>query len=407
MHPSLWSGDGADGWHKTDFDEGSFSHLDLATADAVHDLAGAAVLNPDAEDKLLARYQQTTGERIGPARWCVHKLVHAWNIRRLQALGHGGELAELDPARIQARAVQQFFARLYLADLDDTPRGPWCVLDLDGVLETDTLGFPMTSRAGAASLRALRAHGYRVLLATGRPVPDVQDRCANYRLAGAVAEYGAAIHNAASGATTLLLPDHDPALVAELDALPSTGTDPRYRCCVRAYRRTGHGRRPLELDVIDDITARHRVTAVDGDAQTDLLPAGLDKILGIGALTQLLGGPEVPIALAVGDSRTDLAMLRLADLGLAPGNAARPAMAAAGIDVLPGRYQTGLAQAVTRLTGHRPGACPACRPPRPEPAEQALLALLSVPEAGRRGTGTTLARLARARLHAAPIGNAR
>ena len=47
----------------------------------------------------------------------------------------GTELARLDPVRIQDRAIQQLYTRLYLADLDDEPRGPWCVLDLDGVLE--------------------------------------------------------------------------------------------------------------------------------------------------------------------------------------------------------------------------------------------------------------------------------
>ncbi|HWG25848.1 glycosyltransferase [Actinospica sp.] len=410
MLPWLWSGDVTDGWHKTDFDEGSFSHLDLASTDPVYDLAAAAVLAPDAEDKLVARYQQNTGDQIGPARWCVHKLVHAWNIKRLKTLGYGSELAALDPTRIQDRAVQQFFARLYLADLDDEPRGPWCVLDLDGVLEADVLGFPTTSPAGALSLRALRAHGYRVLLATGRPIPDVQDRCANYRLAGAVAEYGAAMYNPASGATNLLRPEHDDALAAELSARPSTGIDPRYRCCVRAYRHTDHGRRTaLDPGTVEDVMTRYQVTAVNGDAQTDLLPNGLDKTHGIRALTRLLDGPDVPIALAVGDSGTDVAMLRAADLGLAPANADRPAMHAAGIDVLTRHYQTGLAQAVARLLGHAPGSCPACRAPRFEPAEQALLALLAIPEAGRRGAPAGLLRLTRARLanHTAPAAPTR
>lgn len=402
MLPWLWTGDGADGWHKTDFDDGSFSHLDLATDDAVYDLASAAVLAPEAEDKLIARYEQATGEHVTPARWCVHKLVAAWNIRRLKTLGNAAELAGADPTRIQDRAIQQFFNRLFLADLDDEPRGPWCVLDLDGVLETDLLGFPMTSPAGALALRALRAHGYRVLLATGRPLPDVQDRCANYRLPGAVAEYGAVTYNAATGETTMLAPEHDGNLAAELRALPGTDTDPRYRCCVRAFQRTGLRRTGLDPQTVRSVLSppspyQHAYTPVHGDAQTDFLPNGVTKSYAVRALTRLLGEPDVPVALAVGDSRTDIGMLQAARLGIAPANADRATMHTAGIERVASPYQAGLAQAVTRLIGHKPGSCPVCRAPDLEPAERALLALLCIPEAGRRGAPARMISLARAR----------
>jgi hydroxymethylpyrimidine pyrophosphatase-like HAD family hydrolase/GT2 family glycosyltransferase len=403
MLPWTWHAT-ADGWHKTDFDEGSFSHLDLAAYDPAFDLAAAAILDPGAEDKLLAAYRQATGTRVNPARWCVYKVVHGWNIGRLQHTGHAPRLAGLEPVRIQDRAVQQLYAALYLADLDDEPAGPWCVLDLDGTLETDLLGFPMTSPAGALALRALRAHGYRVLLATGRPVPDVQDRCANYRLTGAVAEYGAAYYDAAADETEYLAPGRDGALAAELAARPDTGIDERYRACIRAYRRTRHGREALDSATVDAIVIRHQVTPVDGDAQTDLLPIGLDKTQGILALTRRLDDPATPIALAVGDSAADTGMLRAADLGLAPANADRTAMRAAGIDTVTRAYQAGLAQAVARLIGHRPGACPRCRAPEPDPPEKALLALLAVGEAGRRGGPAALTRLTRARRSIRPDG---
>lgn len=394
MLPWLWSTDG-----KTGFDDGCFSHLDLASADAVYDLAGAALFAPDTQDRLVARYEQATGERITPARWCVYKLVHAWNVQRLQRTGLGAELADVDPVRAQDQAVQQFLGAMFLSDLDEEPKGPWCVLDIDGVLESDLLGFPMSSPAGALALRALRAHGYRVLLATGRSLPEVRDRCAAYRLPGGVAEYGAVIYDAASDESTVLLPEHDGTLAAAVQALPSTDIDPRYRHCVRAFHRSSHGNRTaLDPETVRDLLTQHPAyTPVPGDAQTDFLPTGLDKIQGIRALTGLLDDTDVPIALAVGDTRTDVAMLRAARLGLALGNAQRPAMRAAGIEVLTRSYQAGLAQAVEQLLGHRPGACPACRAPDLPAAERALLALLAIPEAGRRGTATRLLRLAQAR----------
>ena len=394
MLPWLWSSDG-----KTGFDDGCFSHLDLASADAVYDLAGAALFAPTTEDRLIARYEEATGERITPARWCVYKLVHAWNVQRLQRTGLGAELADLDPIRAQDQAVQQFLGTMFLGDLNDEPEGPWCVLDIDGVLESDLLGFPMSSPAGALALRALRAHGYRVLLATGRSLPEVRDRCAAYRLPGGVAEYGAVIYDAASDESTPLPPEHDGTLAATIRALPSTDIDPRYRHCVRAFHRSSHGNRTaLDPGTVHDLVTQHPTyTPVPGDAQTDFLPAGLDKLQGIRALTGLLDDADVPLALAVGDTHTDVAMLCAARLGLAPGNARRPAMRAGGIEVLTRSYQAGLAQAVERLLGHRAGACPACRAPEPPAAERALLALLAIPEAGRRGAATRLLRLARTR----------
>jgi len=394
MLPWLWSSDG-----KTGFDDGCFSHLDLASADAVYDLAGAALFAPDTEDRLVARYEEATGERITPARWCVYKLVHAWNVQRLQRTGLGAELADVDPIRAQDQAVQQLLGTVFLGDLNDEPKGPWCVLDIDGVLESDLLGFPMSSPAGALALRALRAHGYRVLLATGRSLPEVRDRCAAYRLSGGVAEYGAVIYDAASHESTPLLPEHDGTLAATLRALPSTDVDPRYQHCVRAFHRSSHGNRTaLDPDTVRGLLKQHPTyTPVPGDAQTDFLPIGLDKIQGIRALTGLLDDADVPIALAVGDTRTDVAMLRAARLGLAPGNARRRAIRARGVEVLTRSYQAGLAQAVERLLAHRPGACPACRAPDLPAAERALLALLAIPEAGRRGTAARLLRLAQAR----------
>ena len=137
--------------------------------------------------------------------------------------------------------------------------------------------------------------------------------------------------------------------------------------------------------------------AVPGDAQTDFLPRGLYTSQGVRALAALSNPHDTPLALAVGDTHTDVAMLQAAELGFAPANAQRDVMRAAGIEVLRASYQAGLSEAVGRLLGHRPGKCKVCRPPDLAPRERALLALLAVPEAGRRGEPLRLLRLARAR----------
>ena len=73
--------------------------------------------------------------------------------------------------------------------------GALCAIDIDGVLETSPLGFSSLTPTGAVTLRAVTLHGYRPILATGRSLDEVRERCAAYHLAGGVAEYGAVVYN--------------------------------------------------------------------------------------------------------------------------------------------------------------------------------------------------------------------
>jgi hypothetical protein len=372
---------------KTDFDDGCFSHLDLAVYDAAYDLAGAAVRGSagggaDARE-LLEGFERACGRSVDPATWCVYQLVQAWNLDRVD----GGATAG------GARAVQEFLGRLFLDDLRDEPDGPWCVLDVDGVLELDFGGMPVSTFAAMRALRALRAHGFRVLLATGRSGPDVRDRCAAYRLAGGAAEYGSMLYDASTGTLAETAPQDPrrPALIEELSALASVRLDPDYRYCVRASAVRAGSRRGRGLDeaAARCVAASHpSFTQVQGHAQTDFLPEGTDKARGVRQLLERLGGPG-EVAFAVGDTASDISMLRMARLGLAPAHASPQVGARTRAP-----YQAGLAQAVARLIGHRPGSCAACRVPRLTGADELVLTLLSVAESGRRGMPVAAARLA-------------
>ena len=57
------------------------------------------------------------------------------------------------------------------------------------------------------------------------------------------------------------------------------------------------------------------------------------------------------------------------------------------------RYQAGLAEACGDLIGHRPGRCPACRPPAFAPRTKALLAVLDLRSNGLPSIGTRTAAL--------------
>jgi 3-deoxy-D-manno-octulosonate 8-phosphate phosphatase KdsC-like HAD superfamily phosphatase len=236
------------------------------------------------------------------------------------------------------------------------------------------------------ALRALRAHGYRTLLATGRSLPEVRDRCAAYRLVGGVAEYGAVATDAGNGSVYDLVTDTDweeqrKLLWEELAAFPDVRLDPKYRWCVRALGFRGA------------IGTLPHTVAIPGDAQTDFIPSGVDKATGIRALFALLGEHHAEVALAVGDTAMDLSMLRMARLGLAPGHASS-ALRDEGVRCTRAPYQAGLAQAVGRLIGHPPGACDQCAPPALTPPERFVASLVSVGERGRRGLAPAVLGLA-------------
>jgi len=404
-----WVRDGQGHWLKTDFAEGAFSHLNRASYDAAYDLAGAALALGGRAGELRIGYEKLSGRWIPPARWCLVQLVQAG---QSSGPAPGGALNQAYARRAQARAVQHFLAETFLADLppetEPEPDGPWCVLDVDGVLETDPLGFPAGSPDGMRALRALRAHGIRPLLATGRSLPELRDRCAAYGLAGGVAEYGAVLHRTASGAVETLLPagweGPDAELRRRLGRLPEVTVDPLSRWTVRASVGSDAHRTGLPPDLVRDLLADRAGTGLDtrydvvpGDRQTDFVPRGTDKARAIRALLDRLGaGGAVPV-LAVGDGPADLGLLRWAARGVAPANAAA-GLRAAGVEVTGGAYQAGLAEAVGRLIGHRPGGCLLCRPPLHSADTQALLAVLALPEAGRRGVPRRLLRLAAAQL---------
>ena len=228
------------------------------------------------------------------------------------------------------------------------------------MLETEHLGFPATTRSGALALRALLQDGYRPVFATGRSAVDVADRCADYGLPGGVAEYGGAIVVAAALAASSPTTRRRRSTGC---ATCSTGVDldPLYRYSVRA--------RGLDEAAIACVTAAGDVYAVRGEGQTDFVPTGIHKGLGVTALLAELGAGQ--LALAVGDTASDLPLLALAGHAAAPGHAGwalrhvrvrRP-------------YQAGLAEAVEAFLGR---SCDV----RLEPRTELLMAILSAQERG-------------------------
>jgi hydroxymethylpyrimidine pyrophosphatase-like HAD family hydrolase len=375
--------------------EGPFSHLGLSCFDPAFDLAGATarIHDPSFARRLRDTYAELDDAAVDQERIVLYELAHLWRRQRT----HAGDEPELRRAR--SRAMQRYFAEAYLRDVDMSASGPLCALDIDGVLETEHLGFPAITPAAARTLRALMLHGYRPVLASGRSVGDVAERCRAYGLAGGVAEYGAACVTG-SGQVIELLPDGAAATLGPLrSALGETAgvrLDGDYRLAVRAYRVDRHGaRRGLEGETIAaclDQAGKGRVRAIVGHGQTDFVIEGVDKAIGLRRLAAELGAGEhaanaKPFALVVGDTVTDIPCADVAVLACAPGHAA-DTLREAGFERMKAPYQAGLAQAAARLLGHAPGGCSVCRPPPFTRERRLLLSALAVQE---RGWGSLVA----------------
>ena len=370
---------------KVDFYQRAFGHHDLACYDPVFDLAGAAADPPthDFEQKVRRAYQRVSGDEIDGERWLLYRLAQLWR------LGRAGDLRRLDVRQRSAAAVHDYLAELYLRDLPPAT-GPLCAIDLDGVLECHALGFPVTSPTGALALRGLVAHGYRPVLATGRSVPEVRDRCLAFGLAGGVAEYGAALYY--DGEPVDLRPPQSRVLLDrvrdQLSRSVGVVVDPRYRYTVRA--RCGNG--PLPADIVNEVRSLGAadMRIVHGHGQTDIIAAGMDKGSGLRMLAALMSDPGC--AFAMGDTPPDIPLFACAQLARAPRNADFSS-SAVGVQRTRRAYQAGLSEACGDLLGHRPGRCHICRPTAFAPRTKAVLAILDLRANGLASIGAGTAAL--------------
>jgi hydroxymethylpyrimidine pyrophosphatase-like HAD family hydrolase len=405
MTPAHWFIEEGNGQQllKVDFAERAFSNRDLSCYDPVFDVAGmAASLDlassaaGNQEQRLpclmRAAYENLSKESIGPERWLLYQLVHLWGLRQL------GDRERPEVRRALSRALQRYFTEIFFKELSVPVSGELCAIDIDGVLESSPLGFSGLTPAGAATLRALTLHGYRPILATGRSLDEIRERCAAYRLAGGVAEYGSVVYNYGRDEVRELLSDRDrrdlDRLRATLTEISGVSLDRDYCRAVRAYRLDSTGKRrglspELVAEVLKTAEVSHRVRQIAGQAQTDFMVTTIDKSTGLRALAADLdaggrGSSDKPLALAVGDTVSDLPMFDLAAMAFAPANA-DALVRGSDVMVLRRPYQSGLAMAAGRFLGHSPGGCPVCHD-SPLPRDtRLLLAILAAQEAGTWG----------------------
>jgi hydroxymethylpyrimidine pyrophosphatase-like HAD family hydrolase len=401
-HPSIVDGEMAlSHWYsnndtrhpiiKTGYARRAFSNLNLACYDPVYDLAGIArsYTGSDTPSELRESYEDRTGETISPEKWYLYRLIHLWDWNR--RVGLDQRLYRREAAHL----LQQYFYEVLFKDLEIIPTGPLVAFDIDGVLETAPLGFPGLSPSSAKALYALNKHGYRVVLATGRSLSEVRERCLSYRLAGGVAEYGSGYYITQTDSAYPLLNVSEKARVDQFREIVNTHTDlivnPDFELSVRVYSQ-GEGDKPTGLSkevaqkLLKELGEDAGIRPEFGVSQTDFISAQVNKGTGLSALVSVLN-PEQDLAdgpfieFAVGDSIPDLAMFEEARAAYSPANA-DPGIQKSKVHIIKHEYQAGTYDSVSHFLGHKPGHCPICLLPQLSDSTRYLFDILSTQEDG-------------------------
>jgi HAD superfamily hydrolase (TIGR01484 family) len=188
----------------------------------------------------------------------------------------------------------------------------WRILacDYDGTLAHDGL----LSEATAAALDRFRAAGGRLLMVTGRELPDLQSVCSVLdKFEWIVAENGALLCRPADGFDQLLCR----AASAELARkLAEAGAQPL--SVGRAIIATREPYETLAIELIKELGLELEIIFNKGAVM--ILPGGVNKATGLeAALDRMNVDPKDVVA--VGDAENDHALLSMCGMGVAVSNA--------------------------------------------------------------------------------------
>ena len=271
------------------------------------------------------------------------------------------EILELE--RALSNVANELLASAYRAPNVGGESDRVVAIDGDGVLEDSVLGFNAMTPAGVKAVRTFVAHGWQPILATGRSLREVADRCRALGLRGGIAEYGAVLWDAEREAATVLQTHAESAdlrrLRRTLAQYDEFVVDPAYEYSVRLYRVNQGGRKPVPVTWVEDLLRRWKLDGlrvIEGKGQTDVVGMTTNKGEGLRYWRRRSGVREVA---AIGDTMEDLPLFRAADRCFAPANVRADLVAAMGagsLRVVRGRTQRGLLQ-IAREVAHGATGC--------------------------------------------------
>ena len=355
---------GPRGLLKTDFEHHGLGKNELCGIDPAYDLAETVLdlsLSLDEERRLIRRYVQESGDAAVEERLFLQKfLAGIWAMAGAQKRLFG----DLRMADRQQQFHQRFLnawnfltvqTARYCGGYCASPRelgwrSPLVVLDIDGVLDRRTFGFPCTTAAGIRALSLLHAHGHSVAANTARSVAEVKDYCQAYQLAGGVAEYGSYMWDAIAQRGQVLICAEATRQLDELrDALrqlPGVFLDDRHEYSIRAFTYEDHASSGLRARIgrglsstsagigdkgpvpISRLAVQHLLTTLGLDRlschpttiDTTIVAKEVDKGTGLSALKRWILAADAE-TYAVGDSAADLPMFHEATRSFTPANA--------------------------------------------------------------------------------------
>ena len=307
---------------KTDFEHHGLGETELNVTDPAYDLADAILqfgMSRLEEARLLSGYRLSSGDNDIGERLMLYKILAG--LRMMDAasetLSYPGVPHKHETCNqqyVNARRLLTIHTARHCAKWMNKPpeiqwTSPLVVLDIDGILDKQIIGFPSTTPAAIRALSLLHTHGISTIVNTARTAAEVKEYCDTFQFLGGIAEHGSIIYDAVSRRWRPLVSNES---LAQIDAvrdalrrIPGVFVDDAYQYSLRAYAYERGATVPIHASTIQrvmvtlgaDQLAYHQ-TCVD----TAVVAREVDKGKSLTAYMDFIGKADLS-TIAVGDSR--------------------------------------------------------------------------------------------------------
>ncbi len=371
LSPSEWLQDGKNVF-KIDFEHHGFGAPELDVVDAAYDIAGAIFefqMPGNTEEEFIQSYVKGSGDDSVRDRLLLYKLLYGTMAMRkavesaqrlhLHQYNEAGNERATYARTFLANTMNHFAAGLLQNSVGRQWTKKLFFLDLDGVYDTEVLGFPHTTISGVQAVACLQRDGWSIVLNTGRSIHHVKSYCTTYNFQGGIAEYGSVFFDSAQGHEIPLIDNDGEKQLHRcreaIRALPGVFIDSEYRYSIRVYRYSGRRTSGLSVEETKNLLVQHnlhKLTFIARSEDTYIVQKNCSKGRGVRFVREYLHSSDETTA-AIGDSDEDISMLEETEFSYAPRNCSdevRRKAASEGWKILRKPHQKGLLEAAQECT---------------------------------------------------------